>query len=139
VRSSALAEIADWFHQTRDMLKWAAIGVGGLIIGLWLFGTDQSTPIRAAEAAVREATNQPDLAFHGSRMHAHPGFRLWLVCGRVNGDESRPFAAVVKKHRGGSALSLISSGDGVKELALPEIQAPTPEQAGLLATCAARS
>lgn len=30
MRSPALSEFADWFHQTRDMLLWAAAGVGDL-------------------------------------------------------------------------------------------------------------
>lgn len=109
MRSSALAEFSDWFHQTRDMWMWAAIAVVALVAGLWWVGTDRSSPIRAAEDAVRAALNQPDVPIRGARLH-HGGF--------------------------GYRMRLVR-GDRVRRLALPEIQTPTRDEAQLLAACAA--
>lgn len=138
MRSSALAEFSDWFHQTRDMWMWAAIAVVALVVGLWWVGTGRSSPIRAAEDAVRAALNQPDVPIRGARLHDRGfGYRMRLVCGVVDDDPARPFAALVKERRRRSALSLID-GDRVRRLALPEIQTPTRDEAALLAACAAR-
>lgn len=137
MRSSALSEFADWFHQTRDMLLWAALGVAGLIVGLWWYGTARSSPILAAEIAVREAVGNAPLG--ESRMHDWPGYRLWLVCGTVEGAAPRPFAAVVRERReGGSALSFISGGDRVRTLAVSGLGPADEAQADLLAACATR-
>jgi hypothetical protein len=138
MRAPALSEFADWFHQTRDMLLWAALGVAGLIFFLWSFGTDRSSPITAAEIAVREAVGDAEAPLGKSRMHDWAGYRLWLVCGTVEGDTPRPFAAVVRERRSRSALSLISGGDRVRALAVSGPGEADATRTDLLAACATR-
>jgi len=138
MRSTALSEFADWFHQTRDMLLWVALGVAGLIVGLWWYGTDRSSPILAAETAVREAVGDAEAPLGKSRMQDWPGYRLWLVCGTVEGASPRPFAAVVRERRSRSALSLIGGGDRVQALTVSGIGGADMTQTDLLAACAAQ-
>jgi hypothetical protein len=137
MRSSLLTEVADWFHQTRDMLMWAGIALVGLVVALHWFGLERSSPIRAAEQSVREALDDPDLGFTDSRIHRRLGHRTWLVCGAVEGDGARPFAAAVKERRRRSPLSLIAGGDRVLTLAFPAHETLTPDAAALLADCPA--
>ena len=139
MRSPALSEFADWLHQTRDMLLWAGLGVAGLIVFLWWFGTERSSPIAAAERAVREAVQDAGAPLGKSRMHDWSGYRQWLVCGTVDGETPRPFAAVVKKRKRSSALSLISGGDRVRALAVSGMGTLQETQIELLDACAARS
>lgn len=139
MRSPALSAFTDWFHQTRDMLLWAALGVAGLIVFLWSFGTDRSSPITAAEQAVREAVQDAGAPLGQSRMHDWTGYRLWLVCGIVEGDTPRPFAALVKERRNRSALSMISGGDQVRALAVTGAGTLQEPQMALLDACAVRS
>jgi hypothetical protein len=138
MRSSALSEFADWFHQTRDMLLWAGLGVAGLIVCIWWVGTDRSSPILAAERAVREAVQDAEAPLGKSRMHDWTGYRMWLVCGTVEGETPRPFAALVKKRKRSSVLSLISGDDQVRSLAVPGVGTLRETQIELLDACAAR-
>ncbi|GAA0649582.1 hypothetical protein [Brevundimonas lenta] len=133
---SILDKFLDWNSPTRDMLVFAGAGIVALIAALWLFGSDSSSPIRATEAAVREALDDPDVRISGTRLEYTSGYRQRLVCGRVADDPNRPFAALVRESEDQSPLSLIGSGDRVQRLALPEVRSPTPEQAELLAACA---
>ncbi|WP_439472548.1 hypothetical protein [Brevundimonas sp.] len=137
MRSPALSEFADWFHQTRDMLLWAALGVAGLIVGLWWVGTDHSSPIPAAEQAVREALQDAEPPLGKSRMHHWAGYRQWLVCGVIEGDTPRPFAALVQEKKHSSPLSMIGNGDRVRVLAVPGITAPHTKRTEMLDACAA--
>ncbi len=139
MRSPDLSEFADWLHQTRDMLLWAGLGVAGLIVFLWWFGTNRSSPITAAEQAVRESVREAKAPLGKSRMHDWTGYRQWLVCGTVEGETPRPFAAVVRKRKRSSALSLIGGGDRVRALAVAGMGPLRETQIELLDACGARS
>jgi hypothetical protein len=141
MRSSFVHEFADWFHQTRNMLLFAALLIIGLFVGIWWFGADRSSPIRAAEAEVRAVMKAPDLPIRGTQLRhrSPPGIApisTVLVCGVIDDDPGRRFAALVRERRRRSALSLIGSGDRVRILALPEAAPSTPDQMALLAECA---
>ena len=141
MRSSFVHAFADWFQPMRDMLLFAALLVIGLFVGIWLFGSDRSSPIRAAEAEVRAVMKAPDLPIRGTQLHDRSPLGMArtatvLVCGVIDDDPGRPFAALVRERRHRSALSLIGSGDRVRVLALPEAAPSTPDQTALLAECA---
>lgn len=101
---------------------WLAFGLAILLLvgALTWFGLDQSSPIRAAEAAVRDRLATPRVEI-ASRLHYRPDLppyraRSVLVCGRIDGGAA--YGALVQKRRRGGAMSLIGSGDRVLNLAV---------------------
>lgn len=81
-----------WFRQGGDMVVWAVAGCVALILGITVFGLDQSGFRRSAENAVRAELGQSDLRFESRTLHNVPRFDKALVCGHASDAPDRVFA-----------------------------------------------
>ncbi|WP_374513314.1 hypothetical protein [Brevundimonas sp.] len=134
------AVLADLSPDVRSVGLAFGLSIVLLLAALTWSGLSLSSPVRAAEAAVREGLAAPDAEIE-SRLHFRPDLPPYragsvLVCGRIGG--ARPYAALVQKRRRRGAASLLGSPDRVFDLAIGGSPRLAERQSSLLAACAAR-
>ncbi|MDQ8027433.1 MAG: hypothetical protein REJ23_01810 [Brevundimonas sp.] len=129
-----------WFRQGGDMVVWAVAGCVALIVGITVFGLDQSGFRRSAENAVRAELGQPDLRFKSRTLHNAPRYDKALVCGHVVDAPERAFAVEFNEmRRRGDLYARYQRAKGelpARRLVVPETGARLhPYDAALLSLC----